>query len=149
MAQLDKLLQSMIQNRADELILREEQGAAFKVDGAEKPVTKSLTGPQIIGLIKEIAPAQASQNIDQRVPAKFQYSAADGVFAVRAMIQDGKWNVSVTVDDKGQFARQTGMFKPMDLPPEDAPASRPVQRKSVKISSVAGDKARLQMEDLL
>jgi twitching motility protein PilT len=149
MAQLDKLLQSMIQHSADELLLREDSGAAFMVGGAEKPVTKSLTGPQIIGLIKEIAPAQASANIDQRVPAKFQYAEGDKVFAIRAMIQNEKWNVSVTVDEKGQFARQTGMFKPVDLPPEDAPASRPVQRKSVKISSVAGDKARLAMEQLL
>ncbi len=149
MAQLDKLLQSMIQNRADELILREAEGAMFKVDGAEKPVTKSLTGPQVIALIKEIAPAQASQNIDARVPAKFQYVAPDGVFAVRAMLQDGKWNVSVVVDEKGDFARRTGMFKPMDLPPEESPASRPAQRKSVRIASVAGDRARMQMEELL
>ena len=148
MAQLDKLLQSMIQNRADELILREEEGAMFKVDGNEKPVTKSLTGPQVIALIKEIAPPQASQNIDQRVPAKFQYAAPDGVFAVRAMLQAGKWNVSVVVDEKGDFARRTGMFKPVDLPPEDAPAARP-SRKSVKIGVVGGEKARLAMEDLL
>ena len=46
MAQLDKILQSMIQHRADELLLCEDEGAVFKVDGAEKPVTKSLTGPQ-------------------------------------------------------------------------------------------------------
>jgi Tfp pilus assembly ATPase PilU len=71
MAQLDKILQSMIQHRADELLLCEDEGAVFKVDGAEKPVTKSLTGPQVIALIKEIAPAQASVNIDARVPAKF------------------------------------------------------------------------------
>lgn len=148
MAQLDKLLQSMIQQRADELILREEEGAMFKMDGNEKPVTKSLTGPQVIALIKEIAPPQANANIDARVPAKFQYSAAEGVFAVRAMLQGGKWNVSVVVDEKGQFARQTGMFKPMELPPEDAPAAR-ASGKSVKMPSVGGDKAKMAMEELL
>ena len=150
MPQLDKILQSMIQQRADELILREEEGAMFKVDGHEKPVTKSLTGPQVIALIKEIAPAQASQNIDARVPAKFQYSSPDGVFAVRAMLQAGKWNVSVVVDDKGEFARRTGMFKPVDLPPEDAAAAPArASRKSIKMPSVGGDKARMAMEELL
>jgi twitching motility protein PilT len=149
MAQLDKLLQSMIQHSADELVLREEQGAAFMVAGAEKPVTKSLTGPQIIGLIKEIASPQASANIDQRAPTKFQYSAPDGgVFAIRAMIQEGKWNVSVVIDEKGQFARQTGMFKPVDLPPEEAP-TKMTGRKSVKIAAVGTDRAKMQMEDLL
>ncbi|MDA1082014.1 MAG: hypothetical protein O2973_10130 [Gemmatimonadetes bacterium] len=138
----------MIANRADELILREEEGAMFKADGQEKSVTKSLTGPQIIALIKEIAPEQASQNIDERSPTKFQYVAGDGVFAVRAMIQAGKWNVSVVVDDKGQFARQTGMFKPVDLPPEDAEPVR-TSRKSVKMPSVEGDRARIAMEQLL
>ncbi|HVZ49254.1 MAG TPA: type IV pilus twitching motility protein PilT [Gemmatimonadaceae bacterium] len=148
MAQIDKLLQSMVQHRADELLLREEEGAAFRVDGQQKPVTKSLTGAQVIALIKEIAPPQASQNIDARVPAKFQYTGADGVFAVRAMLQDGKWNVSVMVDEKGDFARRTGMFKPVDLPPEE-PAPARTSRKSVKIAAVTGDKARLQMEELL
>jgi twitching motility protein PilT len=150
MAQLDKLLQSMTQNRADELILREEQGAAFKVDGAEKPVTKSLTGPQIIGLIKEIATPLASQHIDQRVPAKFQYASGEQVFAIRAMIQDGKWTVSVTVDEKEQFARQTGMFKPVDLPIEEEPTRpSPGNRRSVKVAAVGTDRAKQQMEDLL
>ncbi len=148
MAQLDKLLQSMIANRADELILREEEGAIFKADGVEKPVTKSLTGPQVIALIKEIAPPQASQNIDERAPTKFQYSAEAGVFAVRAMLQAGKWNVSVVVDEKGDFARRTGMFKPMDLPPED-PAPTRKSRKSIAMPSVEGDRARIAMEDLL
>ena len=104
MAQLDKILQSMIQHRADELLLREDEGAVFKVDGAEKPVTKSLTEPQVVALIKEIAPPQASVSIDARVPAKFQYQAPDGVFAVRAMLMNNKWNVSVVVDEKGDFA---------------------------------------------
>jgi twitching motility protein PilT len=147
MAQLDKILQSMIQHRADELLLCEDEGAVFKVDGAEKPVTKSLTGPQVIALIKEIAPAQASVNIDARVPAKFQYQAPDGVFAVRAMLMNNKWNVSVVVDEKGDFARRTGMFQQVDLPPEE-PAP-PQRRKSVKLSAFSGDKARVQMEELL
>jgi len=33
-----------------------------------------------------------------------------------------RWNVSVVVDEKGDFARRTGRFKPVDRPAEDAPA---------------------------
>ena len=42
MAQLDKILQSMIQHRADELLLREDEGAVFKVDGRSEEHTSEL-----------------------------------------------------------------------------------------------------------
>jgi len=148
MPQLDRLLNAMISNHADELLLREDEGAMLKVSGAERAVTKSLPGAHVIALLKEIASPQAAQNLEQKAPTKFQYAGPDGVFAVRAMIQAGKWNVSIVVDEKGDFARRTGLFKAMDIPPEEAPA-KPTPRKSVKLSVQSGDKARLQMEDLL
>lgn len=57
MAQLDKLLSVMISNRADELVHTEGAAAVLLAQGQERPVTKPLTAPQIIALLKEIAPA--------------------------------------------------------------------------------------------
>jgi twitching motility protein PilT len=148
MPQLDRLLNAMISSRAEELLLKEDEGASLKVDGHEKPVTKSLTGPQVIALLKEVASPQAVQNLDAKAPTKFQYSGPDGVFAIRAMIQGGKWNVSCVVDEKGDFARRTGMFASVNLPPEEASA-KPVPRKSVKISAHNPEKNKLAMETLL
>jgi twitching motility protein PilT len=149
MPQIDKLLQSMVQHRADELLLREDEGAVFRVDGQRKAVTKSLTAAQVIGLVREVAPPQAAQSIDARVPVKFQYDGPDGVFAVRAMLQDGKWNVSVMLDEKGDFARRTGMFRPVDLPPEEAAPPYAAVRKSVQMAAANPDQALVAMEHLL
>jgi twitching motility protein PilT len=150
MAQLDRLLNVMITSRADELILREDEGTILKVDNTEKPVTKALTGAQVVALLKEIATPVAAQQIDAKAPSKFRYDCADGVFSVRAMVQNGKWNVTVVVDDKGDFARRTGMFSSTSvvLPPEDAPAPR-TSRKSVKMAAQKPEKAKAAMETLL
>ena len=50
MAQLDRLLSVMISNRADSLSLKEGEGASLMVEGQPRPVTKALTGPQVIAL---------------------------------------------------------------------------------------------------
>jgi len=148
MAQLDRLLSVMISNRADELVLREDEPAHLLVDGQTRPVTKALTGPQVVALIREIANPSVAQQIDAKAPAKFRYECPDGVFAVRAMLAADKWNVSVIVDDKGDFQRRTGMFTPMNLPAEEAP-TRPIARKSVKMAAQNPDDARIAMERLL
>ena len=149
MSQLDKLLNAMISNRADELLLKEGDGASIKVDGHEKPVTKSLTGQQVIALLKEVAPAQAAANLDAKQPTKFIYTGPDGVFAVRAMLQADRWTVSCVVDDKGDFQRRTGMFTAIaTLVPEDGP-SRPTPRKGVRIQPGNPEKSRLAMDTLL
>ena len=148
MAQLDKLLNVMITSRADELLLREDEGTILKVDNVEKPVTKVLTGAQVVALLKEVATPAAAAQVDAKTPAKFRYDCAEGVFSVRAMLQDGKWNVSIIVDDKGDFARRTGMINSanIQLPPEDAPR---VSRKSVKMAAAQPEKAKEAMEALL
>jgi twitching motility protein PilT len=148
MAQLDRLLSVMISNRADELILKEDEAASLRVGDQERPITKPLGGPQVVALLREIAPPVAAQQIDAKSPTKFRYDCADGVFAVRAMIQAEKWNVSIVVDDQGEFQRRTGMFAAVNLPPEEAP-TRPTPRKSVKLSAQNPDDAKVAMELLL
>jgi twitching motility protein PilT len=153
MAQLDKLLNVMITSRADELLLREDEGTILKVDNVEKPVTKVLTGAQVVGLLTEVATPAARQQIDAKTPSKFRYECAEGVFSVRAMLMDGKWNVSVVVDDKGDFARRTGMINSanIQLPPEEhaPPAAPRASRKSVKMAAAKPEAAKEAMETLL
>ena len=151
MPQLDRLLNVMISNRADELLLREDEGTILKVDNVEKPVTKALTGAQVVALLKEVATPAAAQQIDAKAPSKFRYDCAEGVFSVRAMLQEGKWNVSIVVDDKGDFARRTGMVNlaSIQLPPEDAAPAPRASRKSVKMDAQKPEKAKQAMETLL
>jgi len=148
MAQLDRLLSVMISNRADELILKEDEAASIRVDQAERPVTKPLAGPQVVALLREVAPSAAAQQIDAKSPTKFRYDCAEGVFQVRAMLQADKWNVSIIVDDQGEFQRRTGMFSAVNLPLDEAP-TRPTPRKSVKLSAKNPVDAKAAMELLL
>ena len=151
MPQLDRLLNVMISSRADELLLREDEGTILKVDNVEKPVTKALTGAQVVSLLKEVATPAAAQQIDAKTPSKFRYDCAEGVFSVRAMLQNGKWNVSIVVDDKGDFVRRTGMINAasIQLPPEDAAPAPRASRNSVKMDAQKPEKAKQAMETLL
>ncbi len=150
MAQLDRLLSVMISNRADELIIKEGHAATLMVDGQERPVTKALTGPQIVALLKEIAPPPSAQSLDAKQPTKFRYQNEDGVFAVRAMLQGEALVVNAAIDPDGEFKRATGMFNRV-LVAEDAPAatvSAPLP--NVKAAAAADpSQAKDAMEKLL
>lgn len=105
MAQLDRLLSVMISNRADTLVLKEGDAAVLLVEGQERPVTKPLTAPQVIALLKEIAPPQSAVQLDARQPTKFLYPSEDSVFSVRVMLQGEALVVNIVVDDAGAFER--------------------------------------------
>ena len=150
MAQLDKLLSVMIQKSAEALYLDEDQASTLKLEGNDTPLTKALNGPQVVALLKEIAPPQASANLDGKVPVKFQYTNAEGVFLVRAMLQGNKWHCQLTVDDKGEFERRTGMFRAVDL--ESGVVTTTAQAAPPVADTAAlkdPHKARLEMERLL
>ncbi len=145
MAQLDRLLSVMISNRAESLILREGDAAVLVIDGQERPVTKGLTGPQVVGLLREIASPAAAQSLDAMQPTSFRYTSTDGVFAVRAMVQGDSLVVNIALDDEAEFQRTTGTFRP-PISPSEAP-SAPVP----DVSTSVGDpgQARDAMEGLL
>ncbi len=149
MAQLDKILSVMISNRADELVLGEGAAAVLLVDGQERPVTKALTGAQIIALLKEIAPATSAQALDSRAPTKFQYISEDSVFAVRVMMQGEKLAVRVNVDADGEFKRATGMFTRVMVPEDGPGAPAPTAVPNVQQAASDPGAAREAMEKLL
>ncbi len=146
MAQLDRLLTVMISNRADTLLLREGTAAALVVEGQERPVTKPLTGAQMVALIKEIATPAAAQALDAKQPVKFRYTSVDGVFLVRAMLHGEALEVRIAIDDEAEFQRATGTIRaPAIREPNSAPQPVPDVRTAV------GDpvQAREAMERLL
>ncbi len=145
MAQLDRLLSVMISNRADELVIGEGAAAVLLVDNQERPVTKALTAPQIVSLLKEIAPAASANSLDARQPTKFQYISEDSVFAVRVMMQGDKLAVRIQVDADGEFKRSTGMFTRVALPEDAAAAPLPDVQKAAADPAQARD----AMEKLL
>jgi len=153
MAQLDRLLSVMISNRADALVLKEGDAAALMVEGNPRPVTKPLTGAQVVALVKEIASPQAAQALDAKQPVKFRYTSEDSIFVVRAMIQGELMTVNIVVDDDAEFQRSTGMFTRVSLP-DDPPTGAGRASAAMKVPDVkaaAGDPAAAKeaMEKLL
>jgi twitching motility protein PilT len=147
MAQLDKLLAVMIQKSAEALEIDEDAPATLRLEGNDTPLTKPLNGAQVVGLLKEIAPPQAGANLDGKVPVKFQYTNAEGVFLVRAMLQGNKWHCQLTVDDKGEFERRTGMFRAVDMETAPVAGAAVPHADAATLSDPA--KARDQMEKML
>jgi twitching motility protein PilT len=97
MPQLDRLLSALISNRADALTLDEGDPAKLETQGASRAVTKSpLTSQQVVGLVKEIAPADAARQLDMTHAVTFAYESADGAFTIRVSHDDGKWRARIT-----------------------------------------------------
>jgi twitching motility protein PilT len=97
MPQLDRLLSVMVSNRAEALRLVENELASLVKDGASVPVTKQALGAaQLLGLLREIAPPDALQHLDNGAPTEFEYRSGDGVFTARASNESGKWMAAIT-----------------------------------------------------
>ena len=97
MPQLDRFLSVMVSNRADSIQLLENEPAALKIGGDAKPITRQpLSSAQLIGLLREIAPADAAARLAAGRDASFGYTSDDGAFAVRAEQKDGRWQAAIT-----------------------------------------------------
>ena len=163
MAQLDRFLSVLVGNRADALLLAEGDVAKLDVGGAARPVTKQpLAGAQIVMLLREIAPTDASRQLESGQAALFRYESSDGAFVVRATPAEGRWTASLRPDGpapEGAPRPATGSIPAVStsgvFPSFDAaPAARAPQgvRTSGDGPAAGGeenDLARARMESLL
>jgi twitching motility protein PilT len=114
MAQLDRLLAAVISNRAEALTLDEGDPAKLDTQGASRAVTKSpLTAQQVVGLVKEIAPAEVGRQIDMSRAVTFAYESSDGAFTVRLSHDDGKWRARITPGVDAASADGSAGFDPL------------------------------------
>jgi twitching motility protein PilT len=109
MAQLDRFLSVMVANGADSINLTEHEVATLRKDGAPpRPITKQpLTAPQLLLLLREIAPPAAAQQLAAGTSANFHYSNTEGHFAVAASHAGGRWQASVGFGEPGAEAVAT------------------------------------------
>ena len=127
MAQLDRLLSVMVSNRADLLVLTENDVAKLQKGSSYHPVTKqTLTAPQLVALLREIAPADAARLLESGRAASFGYVSDDGVFLAEANRDGGKWVASLKVDEDARARALTDAFTVVE---ERAPVEQmtPVQ----------------------
>src|SRR3982751_1749340 len=99
MAQLDRFLSAMVSHRASALRLDETALAELEIAGAARPVTKApLTAVQVVSLLREIAPAAASEALAAGQSTAFDYVSDEGAFAIDAKRDGGRWQVRITID---------------------------------------------------
>src|SRR5687768_11834913 len=100
MAQLDRFLSALVSAGAAQLRLTENDVAALEVGGALRPITKQpLNGPQLLMLLREIAPADAARALDAGDAVAFRYETPDGAFLARATPSATGWSATITAED--------------------------------------------------
>ncbi len=100
----------MVSSRASAMLLAENDVATLYIDGAARPVTKQpLTGPQLLMLLREIAPVDLHASLGAGGDTAFSYASADGAFAVRV---------------EQANARLEARFAPAAAPAETAPVAQ-------------------------
>src|SRR5690242_16663761 len=96
MPQLDRFLSVLVSNRATALFLAADDVARLEIGDAPRPVTKQpLSAPQLVALLREIAPADAARQLDAGAEASFSYTCADGSFEVRASSATPQFMVAI------------------------------------------------------
>ncbi|MEY4609129.1 MAG: hypothetical protein RL625_1346 [Gemmatimonadota bacterium] len=85
MAQIDRLLRVVMEKGGEALVLRDGEPAQLAINGQGLPLTKPLSGAQVLGLLREIAPKDAAESMNEGKPTKFPYAVSDVTFTVRVM----------------------------------------------------------------
>src|SRR5215218_633726 len=99
MSQLDRFLSAMVSHRASALRLHEGALAELEIAGASRPVTKApLTAAQVLALLREVAPAVASDALAAGQPVAFGYVSDEGAFEIDAQRESSRWHVRITID---------------------------------------------------
>ena len=93
MASLDKFLVALGTAPPTTLVLYEGAAAELRFDGGTRPITKqALTAEQIVGLLREIAPAALQAAVMQGGPARFPYEG-NGIPVDCSIQRDGEGRV--------------------------------------------------------
>ena len=127
----------MLSQRATALRLNEGEVAELEISGSSRPATRTpLTGPQILALVREIAPAERLAELDAGAAVAFPYAADDGAFAVQLSRDAAGLAVRITMDATGERKRLTGLYKATDVPNE-APLAPPPVAPSPSVADAA------------
>lgn len=107
MAQLDRLLSVVAGNRADGLRIVQDGPAMLLKGDVEQPVTRQpLTITQVMALVREVAPEDATRRIQRGEPAQFEYAFGSDVYTANARFDDGQ--LTVEFAPRMPFTRANG-----------------------------------------
>ncbi len=96
MSALDPFLAVLTSSRADALRLTTGEVATLEQDGQRRSITKQpFTRTQLLALLKEIAPADAEQQLARGESVEFGYSAGEGAYRAEAREAGGTLRVRI------------------------------------------------------
>jgi hypothetical protein len=97
MAQLDRLLAVLVSRRGDSIRMVQDE-PAFLVQGEEsQALTRGpLTPAQMLTIVREVAPADTEQRMEQSEGALFEYTMGKDAFVGRLHRDRGRLTLHVT-----------------------------------------------------
>jgi twitching motility protein PilT len=111
MAQIDRLLASLVSGESGTLRLEEGQSATIEAAGETREVTRwPVNGSQLVAILREIAPSDAARILDDGGPVDYGFRSSGVPFRVQASRVGGRWRALV--------ARTA-----LDIAPINAPAA--------------------------
>jgi len=85
MAEIDRLLTVVMEKGGEALQLRDGEPAKLVLHGQGHALTRSLSGPQVLGLLREIAPREAAEAMNEGKPSTFRHAIGEVTFSIRVM----------------------------------------------------------------
>ncbi|MDQ6887372.1 MAG: type IV pilus twitching motility protein PilT [Gemmatimonadota bacterium] len=140
MPQLDRFLSLLSGKVGHSLVLAADAPALLDEGGTPRALTKPLAGPQLLMLVREIAPADAMQRIEVGHEATFTYRAGDAVgYSAHVAFPSGKFRMKVTAPPPTVAGAS----------PANGEAAKPVSADAPRARSAADDGALEAIENLL
>src|SRR5215475_1446474 len=95
MAKVDVYLRSIKQLGAQGAVLTSGQAVALRFPTGDRHATQITSHEQVVGLVREIAPPPALEQIDRSRPVRFELEAAGGRWLINVAPKPGVWQVAI------------------------------------------------------
>jgi len=95
MAKLDAYLRSIEKFGAAGAVLTSGQAITLRFPGGDRNATQVTPHDQLVGLVREVAPPNVLDQIDQNRPARFEFESAGIRYAISVAPRPGAWQVSI------------------------------------------------------
>src|SRR5688500_12925529 len=97
MPRIDALLAAMVSNRAQAVRLADGDVAYLMIGGTPQPLTRNpLAEGQLVGLLREMAPAEIASQLESGAPLQFIYTNETGSYLARLQTDGGKLRATVS-----------------------------------------------------
>ncbi len=151
MARLDRFLQALHDHKAEGLVLSPGRPIGLLMGGAERAVNSAaLTGPQILGLLREVAPLAVQAQLEGNTPFHFEYSGPAGGVDFEVAPEAGGLRVTARpLGGPGAAGTPVPVAASVDPGAADPATKTPGRRSAMFSVATDGGPERVEMEQLL